>query len=347
MPEVIGDKRLKVLLVIEQCNPDIVSVPLVGYQFYRELDKVADITLVTHSRNQAAFSLRKQHKNVVFIHESKFNIRYYKTIVQLALKDGKTTSNGVNWPLYHALGYPIYAEFSQKVYQRFRQDVLNNQYDIVHGITPMMPRYPFKIVEACRTTPFLLGPVNGGIPFPKNFVDKARQEKNYLNFLRVLGRNLIPGYVRTYKQASRILTGSTYTMSLLQKMFNLPQDKIGLFYENGLENYWINPVERKDFQENNRTINLLFVGRLVPYKCADIVVKSVHQLKNSVKNRVKLTIIGSGPEQLHLQHLAQSLGLSPMINLLALFLSQRSFVIIARPIYSVFLQSVSLVGQSY
>ncbi|MEM9088577.1 MAG: hypothetical protein AAGC93_07510 [Cyanobacteria bacterium P01_F01_bin.53] len=44
-------QRLKVLLIVEQCNPTGFSVPLVGYRFYERISQFADTTLVTHVRN--------------------------------------------------------------------------------------------------------------------------------------------------------------------------------------------------------------------------------------------------------------------------------------------------------
>ena len=45
----MSHKKLKVLLIVEQCNPEWASVPLVGYNFVQEINKLADVTLVTHS----------------------------------------------------------------------------------------------------------------------------------------------------------------------------------------------------------------------------------------------------------------------------------------------------------
>ena len=40
-------RRIRVLLIAEACNPDWTSVPLEGYNLYRGLRHVADITLAT------------------------------------------------------------------------------------------------------------------------------------------------------------------------------------------------------------------------------------------------------------------------------------------------------------
>jgi hypothetical protein len=41
-------KKLKVLLIVEQCNPEWASVPLVGYNFVQPISKLVDATVVTH-----------------------------------------------------------------------------------------------------------------------------------------------------------------------------------------------------------------------------------------------------------------------------------------------------------
>ena len=263
----MSNKKLKVLLIVEQCNPDWASVPLEGYNYFQEINNLVDATLVTHIRNKPALEKHPKYEKVFYIEEGKLAKEYHKIVA-------KITANGrVNWPLYNTLSYPIYEEFNQQVYQNFKSQILNGDYDIVHALTPMMPRYPFKVVSVCQQTPFILGPVNGGIPFPPGFQETARQEFAQFNFLRAVGRALIPGYVETYKKADKILAGSTYTLNMLKDLFAIPDERIDLFYENGISEEFLNStnISNKDVSH----INLLFVGRLVPYKCADILIESV------------------------------------------------------------------------
>ena len=296
----MSNKKLKVLLIVEQCNPDWASVPLVGYNFFYKINNLVDATLVTHIRNKPALEKHPEYEKIVYLEEGNFNKQYYKIVA-------KITANGrVNWPLYNALSYPIYEEFNQQVYQKFKGKILNGDYDIVHAITPMMPRYPFKIVSVCQQTPFILGPVNGGIPFPPGFQETARQEFAQFNFLRAVGRALIPGYVETYKKADKILAGSTYTLNMLKDLFAIPDQRIELFYENGIASSFL---KQEPKIKNGSQINLLFVGRLVPYKCADILIESVSRLEPKIKEKVHLTIVGDGQERKSLETKVQELQL--------------------------------------
>jgi glycosyltransferase involved in cell wall biosynthesis len=267
---------------------------------------LVEVTLVTHGRNQAALEQRAIHpKQIIYLHESRWTQLYYR------LSTAWLPGGMANWPLYHVLTYPIYAEFNHQVDRQFHAAVANGDYDIVHVMTPMMPRYPVKLIEACHKTPFLLGPVNGGIPFPKGFQTIATQEFAYLNFFRTLGRWLIPGYAQTYRTADRILAGSSYTRDWIQETFNVESDRLEYFSENGLEDSFFAPeprVLKSDF------LRLLFVGRLVPYKAADMVLEAVQQLPASDRKRVSLTIVGDGPQRSPLEKQVETLGLQSQVQ---------------------------------
>ncbi|MDJ0734008.1 MAG: glycosyltransferase family 4 protein [Nostocaceae cyanobacterium] len=301
----MGTKKLKVLLIVEQCNPEGFSVPLVGYNFYKSISEITDVTLVTHGRNEKAIQKIAADKDIVYIHESNFSSRYNSWVEKL------TYRGRVNWPLYNALSYPIYAEFNHKVYQKFKHQVRRGDYDIVHALTPMMPRYPVKMVRACKDTPFILGPVNGGVPFPAGFQKVARQESAQFNFLRAVGRYLIPGYVETYKKADKVLAGSTYTLNLLKKLFKIPEGRIQLFYENGITSNFLNQGQKTNKSDK---VNLLFVGRLVPYKGADMVIEAIGKLEELIRNRVMLTIVGDGSEKSNLETRVQELNLGETVR---------------------------------
>jgi len=301
------NQKLKVLMIIEQCNPDWASVPLVGYKFFQEISKLVDVTLVTHQRNQKALVQKAALNRIVYIPESNFSKKYYALVSKL------TTQGRVNWPLHNALTYPIYGEFNHKVYQQFKDEIKNGDYDIVHALTPMMPRYPVKIVKVCKKIPFLLGPVNGGVPFPPGFQETAKQEFAQFNFLRAIGRALIPGYVETYKQADRILSGSTYTLNMLKEMFKITDNRISLFYENGISSNFLNIHRTVDTSRNK--VELLFVGRLVPYKCADVLIDAIDKLDQELQNKIHLTIVGDGSEKSNLEGQVRRLNLENIVTL--------------------------------
>ncbi|HUB82405.1 MAG TPA: glycosyltransferase family 4 protein [Bryobacteraceae bacterium] len=295
--------NLRVLLVIEQCNPEWPSVPLEGFRYYEAVRELADVTLVTHERNRAALTRSCAGAEVVFIPESRTISRYYRLVDRIAVRGGR-----VNWPLLYALGYPIYAEFNRRVFRRFSDSVAQGKFDVVHAFSPILPRYPVKLVKACRGTPFLLGPVNGGLPFPPAFGEIALKEFDRFNTLRVFSR-AIPGYRATYRQASRILAGSSATEEMLRRLFAIHDDRIELFHENGVAKSRFAP---RTPQTPGDPVQLLFAGRLVPFKCADIVIDALGRTAPDL--RVALTILGDGPERRSLEERARRLNLADRVS---------------------------------
>jgi glycosyltransferase involved in cell wall biosynthesis len=303
--------KLKVLLIIAECNPEWPSVPLVGYRFYEGLRQRVEVTLVTHQRNRAALAKLHPDDRIVYIAESQFIKRYYKIAEKLSTLKGQ-----VIWPLYNTLTYPVYGEFNHRVYRQFKTAIAQSDYDLVHAITPMMPRYPVKVSKACQNTPFILGPVNGGVPFPRGFEAIAHKEFAQLNFLRSLGRLLIPGYRETYQRATHILAGSTYTRNLIQSLLAVAPHRIEWFSENGISAACLQSVEQiqAKHRRDHRQINLLFVGRLVPYKGADLLLEAISGLSTASLAHLQLTLVGDGPERERLEQLVRDFKLEARVR---------------------------------
>ncbi|MCZ8101511.1 MAG: glycosyltransferase family 4 protein [Burkholderiales bacterium] len=287
-------------MVSPECNPEWASVSLVGYKFFREIALRADVTLVTHERNRAALE-RAGHSGITFIPESRAMSLLYRAV-------GPITSRV--WPVHHLVTYPVYAEFNRRVRRLFGPMVEAGAFDIVHGLTPIMPRFPVALAASCKNTPFLFGPLNGGVPYPAGFSGVAKREFAFFNFLRVLV-DFLPGYTRTYRMASHILAGSTYTMNFLKNHFDLPDDRITLFFENGVDQSFFAPVDRT---ESGTVCRLLFVGRLVPYKGADMLVEAIGRLPMAVRNQVHLTVVGDGDERRALEQQVMDAGLTGIVE---------------------------------
>ena len=299
---------MKVLFIVNECNPEWASVPLLGYFFFDALSQLADITLVTHERNKQALEKVRGKRDIQYIKENIVVSAYYKHMSRYVLNKWN------NWPLHHMLSYPVYAEFNQKVYNQFNEDVIGGKYDIVHALTPILPRYPVKIHKACgEKTPFIIGPVNGGLPFPKSFGDVAKKEAVHFNFLRYFSR-LLPGYKATYQKANTILAGSSYTLKLLREMLSIHSNKLKLFFENGILSEFISRKDIEAVHSKNTPFHLLFVGRLVPYKGADMIISALGDMELDVKEKLLLTIVGDGPEKTNLQKQVTDLHLEKQVR---------------------------------
>lgn len=277
---------MRILFICEECHPDLPSVPLLGYHFYRTLKTMADVTLVTHGRNEAALKALFPHDPIHFIHENVIST-YWAKIFHTRF-----------WPLQHLLYFPIYEEFNQKTALEFWDKM--DDYDLVYAFSPIIPRYPYKIAKYCQKTPFLLGPVNGGLPFPSDYEEIKKAEGGSLNFLKKFNR-LVPGYTATYHMAKQVLVGSEHTLNELKALF--PETAFAPFSENGVDDTF--------FSNTPKTGNtILFAGRLTPYKGADILIEAFASLKNG-----RLILVGEGPQKPDLEALIRRHNLQDRVEL--------------------------------
>lgn len=303
-----GSEKVRALLVIEQCNPEWPSVPLVGHNFYRHISELADVTLVTHVRNEKALRALHPDADIIVIDESPILAGWHRVATRLSTIRGSTI-----WPLYHTLTYPTYAEFDHKVLRAVGRRIARGEFDVVHVITPMMPRYPYSVRKVCGATPLIIGPVNGGVPYPPSFGKVAQSEFSFLNWLRTAGRYLLSGYRETYERAEYVFSGSQFTKELLESLFALKRDVVVLA-ENGLDPAFFSEDRREPAARADGKLEALFVGRLVPYKGADIAIDAVASLPPALREKVRLTIVGDGPERAALEARAADAGVAHLVR---------------------------------
>ncbi len=293
----------RVLFVVYECNPEWSSVPGFAFHLYDALRQHANVTLVTHGRNRQAIERVADTRQIIFVEESRAAATYYRGVARIARR------GRVRWNLLSLLTYPIYAEFDARVSQRLHHAVAHGSYDMVHAFTPVPPRYPYTISQACKQTPFFLGPVNGGLNYPAAFQDIARAEADRVNRLRGLARWL-PGYTSTYARADKILCGSNYVMHDLQTKLRFQPDKFAYICDNGVPQAAFNVPRRAPAER----IRLLFVGRLVLLKGVDILLSAVQQLEQHHPGRFQLTIVGDGEERAALEQLVHTLGIIEQVK---------------------------------
>lgn len=74
---------------------------------------------------------------------------------------------------------------------------------------------------------------------------------------------------------------------------------------------WYDKTPKKDFSQINK-YKLIFTGHLLSHMGIDLAIRSLSQLKNKFP-KIKLEIIGAGPEEQRLKRLAHKLGVSNSI----------------------------------
>jgi len=289
--------RPRVLLIAEAANPEWVSVPLLGWSHARALRDVVDAHVVTQVRNREAIERFGwvEGREFTAIDSEAVGAPIYRLGALLK------RATGLGWTTTTAFAAFPYYYFEHLVWERFRAQLEHGGYDIVHRLTPLTPTAPSLIAKRCRSAgiPFVWGPVNGGLPWPKGFDDVRRSEGEWLSYVRDAYR-LLPRYHSTRADARAIIVASHATW----EQFGPFTDKCVYIPENAID------PERFPHPASppaQGPLRVVFIGRLVPYKGADMLIEAAAPMIRDGK--LELEILGDGPQMSELRTLATERGL--------------------------------------
>ncbi len=295
-------RRPRVLLVAESANPTLTSVALIGWSLSRALAKVADVHLVAEARNQrdiAAAGTDGMQFTPIDNHRWE----------HAAWRIGKFLRGGtaLGWTTASALATLAYPAFERRVWRHFGPAIPRGDYDVVHRVAPNSPATPSLLAGRCARAgvPFVLGPLNGGVPWPAEFAHLRRAEREWLSPLRACHR-LLPGFHATRRNAAAVLVGARFAWDEMPARY---RDKCIFLPENALAPERFPRRERAPFCA---PLRVAFVGRLVPLKGVDMLLEAAAPLIRA--GRLRLDIIGDGPELPSLRGQADRLGISDGVD---------------------------------
>jgi len=290
----------RVLLVNELSHPDWVSVPLVGWRHARALARVARVHQLVQVRSREAY-LRaglREGEDFTAIDSEPLARPLHK--LAHALSGGR----GGGWTTLMAFSLPPYYYFERLIWRQFGARLRAREFDLVHRLTPLSPAMPSTLAARCARAgvPFVIGPLNGGVPWPKGFDAARRAEGEWLSYVRGLHR-LAPGWRSTRARAAALLVGSRAALA------EVPQsDRARCVYlpENGIE-----PADytRARTRRASTPLRVVFVGRLVPLKGVDLLIEAAAPLARA--GALELVLYGDGPERENLRALARERELDP------------------------------------
>jgi glycosyltransferase involved in cell wall biosynthesis len=205
-----------------------------------------------------------------------------------------------------AFGYPFSIAFEWAAWRHLRTRIIAGEFDVVLRLLPInavLPS-PFSFFLRKGPIPFVIGPINGGLPYVQGF-SQAINEKQWISGLRSLYR-FLPFARSTYRHAAAIIAASSQTYA----EFAAYRDRVFFVPENG--------VGRSQCCDDPRTLEpdakleLIFVGGLIPCKACDLALRAAApHLRNDLG---RFTIIGDGPERSRLEQLVKSLEIEEAVS---------------------------------
>lgn len=288
--------RLRVALLADDFNPEWPSLPVVGFNYAAALAEHAEITVFTHVRNRENVEKRGTVGfEVVYLDNEYIASPMYKFARWLRGGDE------LGWTIQIASNYLPYLEFERLAARRIRTS--KNRFHLVHRITPMSPTLPSY--SAGRTgSPFLVGPLNGNLPWPPEFSAEQKRERETLSKIKGIYKRL-PFLQSTYRKSAAILAAFPHTISSLDKRYS---GKIFDVPEIGYDPKVFHSAPRA---RGDRLI-FLYAGRLVPYKLPDLAVLAFAERPELRKHRLR--IVGAGPEQPRLEKMVTDYGLKDCVD---------------------------------
>lgn len=291
------------LIIAEAANPEWVSVPLVGWSIANALRRVADVHIVTQIRNREAIARTGWLEGRDFTCLDTEAVM--KPLWRLAtlLRGGE----GKGWTIVTAIQSLSYPLFEMMIWRRFGKRIRERDFDVVHRVTPLSPTAPSRLAKLCRKAgvPFVLGPLNGGVSWPKGFDSERRKEREWLSYARSIYK-LMPGIRETWSNASAIIVGSLHTQSELP---SVAREKSVYIPENAIDP---GRFTNSSFRDRYDRLSLCFIGRLVPYKGPDIALAAAAPM--IVKGAATMTFVGDGPMMERLKGMATELGISDRVT---------------------------------
>jgi glycosyltransferase involved in cell wall biosynthesis len=295
--------RRRIFVIAEAANPEWVSVPLVGWSIVKALREVADVHLVTQVRNREAILRAGWVEGRDFTSVDTEKLMKPLWAIASRLRGGPNKG----WTTVTAIQSLFYPFFEHLVWKQFGKRIESGEFDVVHRVTPLSMTAPSLMAKHCARLdiPFVIGPLNGGVPWPKGFEKQRRDEGEWLSSLRPLYK-LVPGIGATWRNASAIIVASRTAASDLPVTV---REKAVFIPENAID------PSRFEFSAETRrydSLNLCFIGRLVPCKGLEIALDAAQDLLRAL--RATLTVIGDGPLMHPLREQADQLGVSKAVN---------------------------------
>jgi len=295
--------RLRILILGPECNPEQISIDYVTYSHAAALAQLHDVTLVVRAPVETAVRRAKAPFRSVEAVRMPLLERIYAWALRRIFKYNFDTQ------AFTAFLYPFSLAFEWYTWQQLRSRIHGGEFDVVLRVLPMSQVLPSPFAFFLRNgpVPFVIGPINGGLPWPPGF-GQLEKQREWISYLRNVHRYL-PFARSTYRHAAAIIANSSQTCAEFaayrEKVFFVPENGVSvpLCFRTG---------SGSEAGSRNSKLQLIFVGILVPRKACDLGLRAAAPLLRD--DLAHFTVVGDGPERNRLEELVRSLGIEHAVS---------------------------------
>src|ERR1041385_4820962 len=292
--------RLSILVLGPDSNPEGISMPLVAYAHAAALAHLHEVTLIVRSPVEDAVRRAKGPFHHIEVVRMPLLERIFAWTLRRIFKYNYATQ------YLTAFMYPFSVAFEGYAWRQFRRRIYAGAFDVVLRIMPITATLPSPFAFFLRRgpIPFVIGPINGGLPFLQGF-QQAENQKEWISRFRNLYR-FLPFARSSYRDAAAIITASSQTYSEFVRY----RDKLFFIPENGICRSLCSAESRRSTP--GAKLELIFVGGLVPCKGCDLGLSAAAALLRG--DLARFTILGDGPERNRLEEFVRSLGIEKAVS---------------------------------
>ena len=289
----------RVILSAYQCGPGMGSVSQIGWEWFRRLGARVPVTLVTHERNRAAIEKAglPLQAEVLYIDTEWFAGPLYRTASRLFPRSQHAVF------LLSSLDYYV---FDWVAMRRLRRHPSLADARVVHIVTPISTAAATRMHRL--GLPVIRGPLNCGLESPAGFPELMREDSSWLYPLRSLGQ-LLDRVTGSTGRAATILAATSATVASLPPA---AKARCRRMLENGVDLDVFVPAAWPPSPSPATPLRVLFVGRLLPFKGVNLMLRAVAALHPHVPLEVR--IVGDGPMLDDWKALAGELGLAEVVS---------------------------------
>jgi glycosyltransferase involved in cell wall biosynthesis len=266
------------------------------HYFARLLARGEEAWLVVHARTrdelEAAFPSDKNRLR--FIEDTWFHRLLFRISRALPRRIAEST--------FSLLSILITQYLARKIVLALRD---SEGLDVVHQPIPVSPRSPSLMFGL--KLPVIIGPMNGGMEYPPAFRHSesilSRIGVSVARHLSDLANSVLPGKML----ATVLIVANRRTRLALPRGF---KGQIVELPENGVDlSLWLASDKMRGHTPlDPKTAHFVFVGRLIDWKCLDIVLEALSHVPDA-----HLEVIGDGSMREAWVHLAGELGVSSRV----------------------------------